>query len=364
MSPFKAHQAEDTKSGSQHLLSSSLHAQQDPETPLCRSDDDNRKWTLPSRRHRIAYASTAQDRDVVRGTLCLLLYVGTWLLSCAATPITLLLFIFEYYYAAFLVTLSLILCFIIPVRPNKKFREYSRFYFSRYFLEASVRFEHVPDPSRDRPTIVCINPHGIFSLSWAHCYLTEELHHVQWCFSTLLGLSPYFRILTRLGGNPSNVRKATIIDHMTHQRSIAVIPGGWHEGTLHHPKHDRIYIRKRQGFIKYALQFGYTVTPTYGFGEKETYYNVPGGYRCRFWLNSRGILTVLAWGLWWCPFLPRRVKLHTVVGTPIELPHIPNPSRENVNYWHNVYMSHMVELYDRYKTVFYGEEKNLHLELW
>lgn len=354
-----------SNSGTQHLLSSPVR-HSDPEIGLSRSDGDNPWATDPAQRcNRIAYASTPEEHTMLFGTLCLMLYIGTWLLSCAAAPVTLLLLLLKHYVSAILVALSMTLCYVLPVRPSQKFRQLSRFYFSRYFLEASVRFEHVPDPVRDRPTIVCINPHGIFSLAWAFCYLTDELHHLRWCFSTLLNLSPYFRILTQLGGYPSNVRKSTILGHMSQRRSIAVIPGGWHEGTLHHPQHDRIYIRKRQGFIKYALQFGYTVTPTYGFGEKDTYSNIQGGYGFRFWLNNYGILTVFPWGLSWCPFLPRPAKLHTVVGTPIDLPHIPNPSREHVNYWHKIYMAKMVELYDRYKTTFYGEDgRYRRLELW
>ena len=313
----------------------------------------------------LTYASSRNDWQPLGGTLCLSLYIGTWLLSCAAPFITLLLFFCHQYAICAILTVCLLLCYVIPVSPHAGFRSWARCYFSRFFYETSIRFEHLPDPLYDRPTILCINPHGIFSLSWSYCYLMDELQHFYWCFSTLLRLSPLFRILTQSIGHPSNIRKSTIMDHMTHRRCIAMIPGGWHEGSLHNPSYDRLYIRERQGFVKYALQFGYTITPSYGFGERKTYWNPSGGYRLRFWLNDLGILTVLPFGLWWCPLLPRPTTLHVVIGSPIQLPHIPKPEKQHVDYWHSIYMSEVQQLYNRYKFFFYGQEAHkLTLQLW
>ncbi|XP_053992448.1 diacylglycerol O-acyltransferase 2-like [Hylaeus volcanicus] len=288
----------------------------------------------------------------------------TWIISSMSPFLVLLLLFLNYITTGLLVAFLLLVCLVIPLSPITSLRRYFRYYFSRFFSEASIRFEHVPQ-IEDRPTILCVNPHGIFSLIWAYCYLADEFEHFHWCFSSLLRLSPIFRILTDTTGHASNIRKNTVVDHMIHKRSIAIIPGGWHEGTLHTQTKDRLYIRKRQGFIKYALQYGYTITPSYGFGERETYWNISGAYNFRFRLNDYGILTVLPFGQWWCPILPYSEKLHVVIGSPIQLPHIQNPTSENVHYWHSIYISEMVNLYNRYKYIFYGQEaENLQLEIW
>lgn len=306
-----------------------------------------------------------KDRDPVKGTLCLVLYIGIWLTSFAAAPTMVCCCLTGDYVVAGVLFVTIGLCYVVPVRPSRRFRSLLRNSMGRYFQEASIRFEHLPDPQHQRPTIFCVNPHGIVSIASAHLYLTEQLSHVYFCFSTLLRLSPYFRVLSELLGHPSNVRKSTILNHLALRHSLALIPGGWHEATLHNQRRDRVHIRNRRGFIKYALQHNYTVTPCFAFGEKDTYCNVQGGYAWRFWLNSHGILAVIPWGRLLFPFLPKSVKHHTVVGTPIALPHIPNPSSKHIMYWHQVYIQHLTNLYNRYKTQFYGESaRNLQLEIW
>lgn len=306
-----------------------------------------------------------KDRDPLRGTFCLALYVGIWVISFAVTPIMVFCLATGRYAPATILFISVALCYVIPVRPHPKFRAFLRTYLGRYFQEASIRFEQVPDPDHQRPSIFCLTPHGIVSLTSAHLYLTEELNHVYFCFSTMLRLSPYFRLLSELIGHTSNVRKSTILYHMALRRSLALTPGAWHEATLHSHRKDRVYIKQRRGFIKYALQHNYTVTPSYSFGEKDTYCNLQGGYRFRFWLNSHGILAVVPWGRLLCPLLPRVVKHHTVVGCPIDLPHIPNPTVKHITYWHQVYIDRLVDIFDRYKVQFYGESaRYIHLEVW
>lgn len=66
---------------------------------------------------------------------------------------------------------------------------------------------------------------------------------------------------------------------------IAILPGGFEEATLYRYNRHRIYIKKRTGFIKYALQYGYYIIPTYTFGEELNYYNFTKFYSLRLFLN-------------------------------------------------------------------------------
>lgn len=333
---------------------------------LERRDSTASNWRWKSRRvERVAVNFSEEDYEPWAGSCCLFIYIGVWLVGTLAVPAAIVLPIFGFYISGGILIVATILCYVLPVTPCKRLRDFARGHFGRYFKEASIRLEHIPDPVADRPTVFAINPHGVFSISWAHCYLTEELHHAYFCFSTLLRLNPFLRVLTQLTGHPSDIKKETVIDHMKNGRSIALIPGAWHEASLHNDQVDRLYIKKRQGFVKYALEYGCTITPTYCFGEKDTYKNVQGFYGFRFWLNDRKILAILPWGKWWCPFLPLPAKLHTVIGTPIELPHIPNPTSEDVDRWHQIYIEEMVELFDRYKVQFYGADgEGKTLEIW
>ncbi|KAG9403122.1 hypothetical protein AC1031_006666 [Aphanomyces cochlioides] len=71
----------------------------------------------------------------------------------------------------------------------------------------------------------------------------------------------------------------------------------------------------------------------------------------RMWLNKFKISSVLAIGAWWCFYMPlRSAELTTVVGKPIQLPTIPNPTREDVEKYHKIYIDAMQDLFDRNKS--------------
>eukprot|EP00662_Eupelagonemidae_sp_cell21_P041978 gene41978-1686_t len=96
-----------------------------------------------------------------------------------------------------------------------------------------------------------------------------------------------------------------------------VLPGGFEEASCHTGGADRVYLKHRMGFVKYAIQHGYSLTPVFAFGERDTFANPQGAWSLRFRLNSFGIPAVVPFGKWWCPLLPRNDRMHVVVGEPI-----------------------------------------------
>ena len=160
-----------------------------------------------------------------------------------------------------------------------------------------------------------------------------------------------------------------MIKYMKRNReNIALPPGGFEEATLTSGDHDRVYIKKRMGFIKLALQYGYSIVPVYSFGENATYVNVQGAWNTRLKLNSFGIPAILVWGATFLPLLPKRSKygLYIVAGHPLELPKIENPTREEVKLWHDKYVAALVRVFEDHKCNAYGEEegKVKKMELW
>ena len=73
------------------------------------------------------------------------------------------------------------------------------------------------------------------------------------------------------------------------------------------------------------------------------------------WMLKRlGFVIPVFWGpRWWAPFLPRDdLPLHTVVGAPLQLPLIAEPTPEQVALWHAAYIAAFVEIFDTYKAKF------------
>ena len=74
--------------------------------------------------------------------------------------------------------------------------------------------------------------------------------------------------LTR-GKSGSPADKASFQRLLREGKPLALIPGGFEEATITSDRADRVYLKDRKGFAKYALQNGYSVVPVYAFGENR-----------------------------------------------------------------------------------------------
>jgi 2-acylglycerol O-acyltransferase 2 len=75
-------------------------------------------------------------------------------------------------------------------------------------------------------------------------------------------------------------------DIMKSGENISFLPGGFEEATLTDYDRDRIFIKNRKGFIKYALDFGYNIYPCYTFEENKLFYTINRFEQFRMMLNK------------------------------------------------------------------------------
>eukprot|EP00929_Paragymnodinium_shiwhaense_P055215 TRINITY_DN27685_c0_g1_i1.p1 TRINITY_DN27685_c0_g1~~TRINITY_DN27685_c0_g1_i1.p1 ORF type:complete len:351 (+),score=58.77 TRINITY_DN27685_c0_g1_i1:88-1140(+) len=222
-------------------------------------------------------------------------------------------------------------------------------------------------PRRERPAIFLYHPHGIFSWGYVtaggwNSFFYDHSPPVVGLIADGLLHAPIFRFLfVVLVGAVDSASKSTLLKKLRRRESVALIPGGFEEATITKPGTDRVFLRHRKGFIKYALQNGYALVPVYTFGENDTYANLQGAWRFRWWLNSKKLGGVLPLGRWWCPILPRSVELITVGGQPLQLPRFGRPTQSDVDEWHEKYVKHLQQHYSKYAPVFGTGEK---LEVW
>jgi len=149
-------------------------------------------------------------------------------------------------------------------------------------------------------------------------------------------------------------------EFMKEGKNIKFLPGGFEEATLTHCEKERIFVKDRKGFIKYSLQFGYTLYPIYTFNENKVYntINILEGFR--LWLNKLKIPGTLFYGKY--GWLPRTdVELITVIGKGIELPVIENPSNEQIDYYHSLYIEKLQEVFNKHKEKYgFNGELEIH----
>ena len=126
------------------------------------------------------------------------------------------------------------------------------------FLETiACRHAH----AQDQRKLLCVHPHGIFATGWCILYAREELRGCRFCMSTVLYRSPFMRVLLHMTGYPAAADKATFQSLMRKRGPMAVLPGGFEEATITSDTAHRVYLKNRMGFIKYALQHGYSIVP-------------------------------------------------------------------------------------------------------
>lgn len=132
---------------------------------------------------------------------------------------------------------------------------------------------------------------------------------------------------------------------------LSVVPGGEREqllaqrGSLEH-----LVLRRRQGFVRLALQHGVPLVPLYCFGEAQLYYQSQFLMGLRAWIQRKlGVALVMPFGPFGLPGVPFRAPLRPVVGAPLEMPHIPTPTDGQVDEHHARYMAALEQLFEKHK---------------
>ncbi|KAK2083344.1 Acyl-CoA wax alcohol acyltransferase 2 [Saguinus oedipus] len=163
-----------------------------------------------------------------------------------------------------------------------------------------------------------------------------------------------------------------LLTHKGTGNMLIVVAGGLAECRYSLPGSSTLFLKKRSGFVRIALRHGVALIPTYAFGETDLYDQhifTSGGFVNRFqkWFRNmvhvypcafygRGF-TKNSWGL-----LPYALPVTTIVGEPLQMPKIENPSREIVAKYHALYVEALCKLFNQHKTKF-GFSETQELEI-
>jgi len=227
-----------------------------------------------------------------------------------------------------------------------------------------------------------IHPHGIISIG-AFCNFATESTGFSKLFPgidmKLMTLSGNFRIPFYreylMGLGLGDVSRDSCDYHLRSKpgSSIGIVVGGAAEALDARPGTADLYLNKRKGFVKVALNNGAFLVPVFSFGENNVFDQMvenPQGSKLR--KIQQKMLSVLGFSLplfkgrsmltYDFGLLPYRKPITTVVGKPIKIPKISNPDEETINHWHTLYTNSLKELYDQYKDVYdKGRRKSLEI---
>jgi len=154
--------------------------------------------------------------------------------------------------------------------------------------------------------------------------------------------------------------------------AAVIVIGGAEEALDARPNIHRLTLKNRKGFCKMALKTGSHLVPCFSFGENELFNQAenPVGSKTRIFQDvfkkifsysppfvyGRGVFNY-NFGL-----MPFRRPVTTVVGKPITVPKVDNPTVEEIDELHSAYVSALSNLFDHHKKKYIGADTEAKLE--
>ncbi|RVE50480.1 hypothetical protein evm_004905 [Chilo suppressalis] len=226
------------------------------------------------------------------------------------------------------------------------------------------------DLDSNKNYLVLAYPHGLLMMSpWflassnasgfknEYPGMTSYLATVQTRFSI-----PFERELVVYGGCCIATEECLLylLDEKKHKGNFVMInTGGSAEAILTRKDQYNLYLKNRKGFARIALKSGASIVPMFSFGENKLFDGVafkPNTLLGKFqnWVRDVtkfALIPPLGRGFFQYSFgmIPHRVPVHIVVGAPLEVGRVPEPTQAQVDELHARLVSSLRALYDQHK---------------
>lgn len=274
--------------------------------------------------------------------------VGIWLGGILTIPFAIVCLYNQWYIFPSLLLFYYGYTSIYPYSKEENYIDNYRLFKSGYYKENNLIFEEQVNESS--PILFSILPHGILTIGALNLISAHEVdkYNITFLITDILFKIPIAKDVFNLLGFGS-VKKENFIKLMEKGKNIAFIPGGFEEATRYEYNKYKIYINNRKGFIKYVLKFGYNINPVFVFGEEKTYKTLFVSF-CQWigsFTNKYNIPSVIFYGKWFTPLPLNDFELNIVVGKQINFPKINDPSNEEIDKYHNLYKTEVIELFKR-----------------
>lgn len=336
---------------------------------VCEKKSTKEKWY----KLKVASLSTPMDRRMQT-----LSVVSFWWYM----PFSILLFIIMSLFPPFWIILIPYVIYMMydnaPQRGGRRIqwlREHSWWNYFRDYFPAQLIKEEDLDPSKNY--VFGYHPHGIISLGAFANFATEATgfsEQFKGITCSLCTLTTNFKIpflrefLMGLGAVAVSKKSINHILNSGPGKSVAIVIGGAAESLDARPKTNDLTLKKRKGFVKIALQSGASLVPVFCFGENDLFHQVsnPKGSDIRTkqeeMIKTLGFAVPLFFGrgIFQYSFglVPIRKPLVAVFGKAIDLPKIENPTLEEVQKYHTIYLEALSELYHRHKGLYASDRRS------
>jgi len=223
------------------------------------------------------------------------------------------------------------------------------------------------DPNRNY--IFGYHPHGIASLGAMYNFATnatgfdEKFPGITMHVCTLASnfMIPFRREYIMALGIIDASRESIeyVLTRPEPGNAVMLVVGGAQEALDAKPGNYNLVLGHRRGFVKLAMRQGADLVPVFSFGENDLFLQVdnPEGSKLRKFqqgfkqtfgfspplFHGRGIFN---YNLGLMPF---RKPMHAVVGKPIRVEKIENPTDEQLQEMHQKYIDALIALFEEHK---------------
>ena len=241
-------------------------------------------------------------------------------------------------------------------------------YFPARLLRDFSDDQKLIDPNKKY--IIAFHPHGIMGTSFLlHFLLTDsglpELNYRVCTLSLNFRIPIWRELLLWLGF--TDATRTSIKSLLSRNISVGIVIGGAAEAMNSRPGTNDLTLSTRIGFVQCAIECGADIIPVFTFGENDLYRpiipNPPGSIlnKIQLWFKEQFsfVLPVIKGGNY--GVLPARKPMHTVIGKPIKIQQVDNPSLEYILEVHRVYVERLQDLYDRWKYLYPQRKDDLNI---
>jgi 2-acylglycerol O-acyltransferase 2 len=146
--------------------------------------------------------------------------------------------------------------------------------------------------------------------------------------------------------------------------TVIVIPGGAREALYSNPDVDWLDLKRKLGFVRLAIRYGVKLVPCYSFNEVDYLSQVPlSSVPAFFQYLRRGFQQTFGISI---PFLyhvdlppSNENGIVTVIGEPITVPHIADPTDDEVREVMTKYIAELTKLYHTYGPMYNSRTRRL-----
>ncbi|GFY64037.1 2-acylglycerol O-acyltransferase 1 [Trichonephila inaurata madagascariensis] len=142
--------------------------------------------------------------------------------------------------------------------------------------------------------------------------------------------------------------------------ALILVIGGAAEALDAHPGDVNLVLNRRRGFVRLALKHGASLVPVFAFGENDIYLQMdnPQGSLLRQIQEKiksfMGFSTPLIRGRGMFQYnyglLPYRKPITVIIGKPIDVEKIPEPTDDDIKNLHQKYIDSLTALFEEHKV--------------